>query len=388
MSGRLTPAAGAVLWWERLPAAAGHVSLVLAAALRDGRYVRAWPVVAVLVPPAALAVGGALGALRPGSSVFTSSYSVLLALVVISAFGAGPGFYAFCGFVAADLVLGDHSGLPGLDQYYRPPVEELVRTLYAPLLLSYVLVWFLLVVGPLLALSLRLITAAPLRRWSPQVVVAVGCLVHAVVQVAVVFGWSHATAFLIRPLWSFSGRSPELDAIQPLQEGAVLLAGAAGLAVLARILVELAGQERLPPPEPARPPRPAPAWVRVPLQTALLTFLMSGLVDDLRQGVVLAAAIAAVAVLRLVLVPRLGRYTAAVARVPVLLRLTACLGAGYLLAGLIVTPRGQLGERSFSSMVVTLVASLALSALLLPPPAHRPEPSAAVPVRRRTGSAA
>jgi hypothetical protein len=369
--------------WIRLPVLVRPFSQVLSVALGDGAFLRRWPLAGALVPPAALLAGLAAGALHPGP-VYSSWAPVLALLALVAGFGAGPGSWAWLGFVLGDWLFADRTTLPGFGYRLRSgSLTEGLLHAWIPLLLAYLLLWSLLAVAPLLATSTRWTTRALLRRRAPALAGPAGVAAHLVTLMLYVPAWAYATSFLIRPLWSYAGSIPATSDIEPLQSSAGWLGLLAVLAGSVRLGLE--HNARMPLPVATRPPaggqaRPDPAWglpVRAGLQVLLLTLLLSGIVADLVQGLLLVAVLGGVVLLRLVVVPRWRRYAAVVQRVPAILRMVACLGVGYVGSELFVQPQAESGERSFLSMLAVVVLCLAVGALLLPGPARpaaAPEP--------------
>jgi hypothetical protein len=347
----------AAWWWQGLPDRARSVSLTLAVVLGDGSYFRAWPAVGAVVPPAAMLVGFGLGALHPGP-VFSVSVVVLIILTVISALGAGPGAWTWLGFVVGDLLFADRSALP--------PTNLAVRVL--ALVLEYLILWGLLVVGPLLAVSARRLQLGLPARWRDSIGRWAGPVLLVLVQAAYTFGWAHASAFMLRPLWSYAGSTPDIDDIRPLQVSAPWLGLIAGVVAGGRLWLEhRAHRQSTPAPPPLRPPRkPWPLPVRVVAQVLLLSLLLSGLVGTVLEGLALLLAVVLIVLTRLVVVPRLPRYLHLVNRIPRLVRIAVCLAVGFLLAQLIVVPAAASGEQSFATMLGVVLASLLLAAFLLP----------------------
>jgi hypothetical protein len=379
-AGGLAPMADGL--WVRLPGTVGRLSLTAGFVLGDGSYLRAWPAAAVALPGAALMLGGLLGAFHPGA---TYSYSlIVLALLVVSmSAGAALGAWTWLGFVGADLLLADRRELPGFAAFGSASFSRS----YVPLVLSYLLLAALLVITPLLASVFRLRTAHALRT-SPELARAAGLLVHAAVAAALTYFWAQSTAFLIRPLWSYSGRVPDIDAIQPLQKGAVTFAALAFVAGLLRGAATIVGRTRPGVPRELAALAPAVAeqgqpWHRTlrillaPVQAAFLTFLVSGLLSGLGEAVVLTLILTGLAYLRLLVVPRIPVYGDLIRRVPLILRVAATVGVGWLLASTWVQAAANRGERAFTSIVVTLVISLTIAAFLLPVADTRPAPGSA-----------
>jgi len=349
-------------WWRRLPVRVRTVSLTLAVALADGSYLRAWPVFGAVLPPLAVAIGLALGALHPGP-VFSASAIVLAILALISGFGAGLGAWTWVGFVVGDLAFADRSSLPSGN----------IAFLGLGLVLIYVLVWVQLVVGPLLAVSSRKLLLRLPPRWRAALAHPAGLVIQVVVQCLFTVGWAHAAAFMIRPLWSYFDGTPDIADIQPLQNSAPWLGLIAALTTSVRLGLEASARRRHPEILTSIPPggRPWPLGIRIVAQVALLWLLLSGLAGSVLERLALLVALSLVVITRLAVVPRLRRFVGLVARIPTLLRLIICLAVGFGLAQAIVVPAAASGTRSFASMLGVILGSMAVGAFLLPSPAPR-----------------
>ena len=376
MAGRLS--ATADLLWRRVPSAAARVSTLLGAVLGDGAYLRAWPALALLAPPLAAAVGFALGATHPGE-VYSYSIAVMALLAAVGALGAALGFWALVGFAAGDIVLANGPAALAQTVAHSPNPGTEISHIYAPLVLSYLVLGVLLVVVPLVAAVLRLQTVAALElrlrlaagsgRLAPMGVQGAGYLAHMGVQAVLSFFWAQAASFLIRPMWSFSGGAPPIEAIAPLQTQAwaIVLATMAAVGLRAVLATAVGADDRPLPGVPSR--RRWPRWLSIPVQAAVFTVLMLGLLSSVAEAAVFAILLCGVLCVREVLAPRLGFYSL-VMRVPVLLRLAALLGIAYLLGSLVLQPLVERGVDSFRPLLLVLVISMAIGACLLP---ARPE---------------
>lgn len=361
--------------WVRLPAAVSRLSVTLGFALRDGDYLRAWPPAAIVMPLAALLVGALLGAVHPGPT-YTFSAIAIGVLAVVAGLGAGLGSWAWLGFVLADLFLGNRSTLPGFGSYGFG-TQRLVQG-YLPLAVSYLVLAVLLVLAPVLARGLALRTTAVLHAHR-GVARTVELALSAVLFAVLTYAWTQATAFLIRPLWSFSGDAPTTAAIQPLQQHAVALAVAALCAGACRGALAVLAAHRAPSTPTASRHDRGQSGTRtilhiatVPIQAAFLTLLMAGLIASAAQGTLVWLALCAILYARVLLIPRIPVYPALIRRVPLLARLAAAVALSYLLASLFVEPAAQHGETSFVSTLVVLLLSLATASLLMPAPPPTP----------------
>jgi len=302
--------------------------------------------------------------------VYSYSIVTMALLAAVGGLGAGLGFWAWVGFAAGDIVLSN--GPAALAQTMSPPdLWTRIAHIYAPLVISYLVLGILLVVAPLLATAVRLQTGAVLESrlsWARTA----GYLAHIAVQGVMSFFWAQTASFLIRPVWSFSGATPTTEAIAPLQTQAwaIVLATLAAGGLRAGLATAARADDR--PLAGVPPARKWPRWLSIPVQAAVFTVLVSGLLASVADAAVFAILVGGVLFLREVIAPRLGFY-ALVVRVPVLLRLAAMLGIAYLLGWLLLQPLVNRGVGSFRPLLLLLVISMAIGALLLPARPERAE---------------
>lgn len=354
--------------WVTVPRRALRLSTIAGAGLADGGYLRAWPTVAATTPPAAAIVGLTIGALHP-EELYTYSLFLLAVLAMMSALGACLGCWALAGFVVGDVLFarrGDYSRL-------TLGVSPTGMRAAAALALSYVLLAALLVLIPVVANAVRHACTASLafqRRLSRETNVWIAGAVLTITQGMLVFLWTQSTPFLIRPVWSFFAESPEVPAIEPLQQRGWILALAVMMAVLGRLALEARASAHLDPLEMPglatglRPPLPWQAVVGG--RTAFATFLLSGLLETWWGVLLTLVVLAAVFALHVRVLPDHVRYVQALSRVPLLIRLTAAAAAAYLAGNTIVQRAVDNGGSSFISLVVATVVSLLVLALLVP----------------------
>jgi hypothetical protein len=230
------------LVWRRGPQALGRRSFSLGVALADGSWLRAWPAAAATAPACALTVGAILALVRPDPT-YTSSVAVLVLLVSLAGIGAGIGVWTWFGYVGADLLF----NRAGSGLGFHGPSDTLSKAwdLYIPRVLTYVLLAVMLVIIPVAATGIR-VQLSRLARMSGDLKTGLDALLHGALFGVGVALWAQATAFMVRPLWSFSGRIPDIQAIAPLQEHAVLLGVVGGAVAAARVVVAAQARVRLP----------------------------------------------------------------------------------------------------------------------------------------------
>lgn len=356
--------------WGRFPLLARRFSRTLTAVLSDGRYIQAWPLVAVVAPLTVLALGLVLGS--RDQEVYTFSVSTMALLALVSGLGAAFGLWAWTGFVIGDLLLRD----PQASSVFLDATSPLTQV-YAPLLIAYSLLAGLLVLSPLLGSEFRAGFDRALQRRSAASRTG-GFLIQALVQGGYAVAWIHALPFLIRPIWSYRGpfAFAPTAATAPLQANGWIVVAAVLAGVAARETLTALSANRRAHNSAADVGATAtstgiktmrlPAWMLVPLKAAFITLLFSGLFTDRTQAALVGLALTAILGFRTWVMPRTGALVSSIHRVPLLVRVIAAVMAAYVLGRAIVLPAVQGGETSFSPMIVSVLLSLAIASILLP----------------------
>ena len=347
------------LIWAVVPARVGRYSRTLGAALSDGSYLSAWPP-AALAAPALAFVACIVVAATQGDLTFSYSLLALVLFVLIAGGGAGLGCYGLLGYIVADLVAGNP-----LADSYSPDALTILQNMSASLI-SYMLLAMLLVLVPITAIGLREEIVRLLRIEAVWLRPAL----HPLIAVVLVWAWAQATAFLLRPVWSFRGRYPDVVAIETLQFDTWVLLLAAAASVGARAFAESRAITRapswieVPPVDFASPPRLRSLVMRVALRAVLLVVLLAGLVGS----VVEAALLFVVLTIPLTLQARVARVRIVdyfATRIPVVIRIVAAVAVAYVIGRIIVEPRAD-STASFMPMLVSVALSLFAIAVLLP----------------------
>jgi len=353
----------------RVPAATRRVSRILPAILADGLYLSAWPRVAAIAPPLALLLGLLLGWLHfaPGET-FTFSILVMALMLLVSNFSAALGAWLWLGYVVGDFFLFRRN-------IYSYSVLEQFVHVRVPLLIAYVLLAMLLVFIPLLSPWLRrqVLTHLHVPR-IPRIVI--NTTLQAILQAVLVYVWVQAVPTLIRPVYTWQGGTPPIEAIQPLQQNGWVLVILAGLVGAMRMVlqyrafgqhavVQRAAQLRTALRESAPVRRELPLGIGVLLKAAFLTVLLSGLVTTWLQAIGLAVALALIMLWRETVLPRLDGWLRLVSRVPLVIRLALSALISYFL-GLQIVGALWDGTSTFLPIIIAMVISLAVCSLLTP----------------------
>ncbi len=384
----------AAVWWGAVPAVLARLSRVLPVIAFDGAYLVRWPAVAAFAPPAAAAVGLLFGWLHPPGGEYTYTYSLLtvVLLAAVSGWGAGVGLAAWVGYVAGDAVLFSHAGTDPIastcstasaDASGMCHLPEVVLFVGVPLLISYLLLAQLLLITSIAATTLRTSVLILVSRLV-RVPTPAAAVLHGVLHAILVFLWTQAAPFQIRPIFSWLGTDPDATAIQPMQATGwviVVVAGAVGIgrALLEARAVRTPGVEqrirslaaRIAGGSSARLPR----WTDAVLGVLMLFALMGGLLTTPVHAIVVLGALVALWVVRS-RVARWAAWTDLVGRIPLPFRLAGLAVLTYLEARLIFETQAFTG--GFETVIAALLVALAIFVLVIP---EREPPPAGVSSR-------
>lgn len=364
------------LLWMRFPLLARRVSKTFPALLADGIYLTAWPAVGVIAPPSAFLFGAINGWFHPFSGpTFTYSVAVMAVMVLVAGAGAGLGVWMLAGYALTDFFLATHSS------YYSFP-EGLIYA-RAPLLISYMLLGMLLVTIPWAGGVLRRRTVPRLRTGRTLRMIA-DSIVQGAIAAGLTFVWVESVPTLIRPVFTWPGGSPPIEAIRPLQENGIYLIVIAAMVTMARIVVEYQASQkrqvvqrvaglsaRLAHVQPAIPAK-LPLPVAVVFKCVTITFLLSGILTTWLDATLFAIASAAILMARPLVLKPASALARLIARVPVLLRIAAGILASYFIANLVMHAMWN-STSTFRPVTISITASMLLFALLLPEASPAPK---------------
>ncbi|HEX8243857.1 MAG TPA: hypothetical protein VF541_10185, partial [Longimicrobium sp.] len=376
------------LWWVRAPLRAARRWPLLGRALADGLYLLRWPAVASAAPPLALLLGLLAGALHPGAA-FTRSFLLTALLVVCATAGAQLGIWLVAGFALGDLVLHGHpvhaAGLAGA-----------VRT-WVPLLLSYYLLALACVNVPLLGQAVAARARAP--RLPPRAAGFLAAATFVAAAALLVYAWAVAVPMLIRPVFTWHGGVPDREDIAPLQNGAWALAALAGAAAAVRCVLEgrardprllrVAEVVRIGLAMAVRPAAPGSTRgvARAAVGGAALTLLVAGLVSGWVGAGLTWAFFAALLHARDRAAHGAAPWTRLLARIPLLVRLAAGLGLGWLLSWPIMAALWSRTQSLYPVLLATCVSVTLVTLLTLEPARGAPEGDSPAPPPPRSVTA-
>lgn len=336
-------------WSVTLPRRLDPWAPHLADAFADGSWTAAWRGVAGYTPVVALALGLLILRILPATrsiEVYTESLTFMALVITAAILSGAAGAMLLLGFIVVDL-LGAGSG------HFRGAFQSLplvVRwiLLYGSLLVSYLLLGLLAIRMPLLAR--RMVEEINVDRLVyPAARPVVRAALFGLSCGLLVWVWSKAMVFLIRPAFTWLLVSPTTRAIQPVQVNWEWLVGVAVLAAGVRILLEdrvaarsaRAGLVRDLQRQRAYDAlslreRPRSIVVQVLPMVGVITLLLAGAYRGWLDALLVAVVVTAVALWQRGVGRLPGLWAAAVLRVPLLVRFLAALLAGYWLASMMV----------------------------------------------------
>lgn len=357
-----------VLVWYRLPLLAGRLARAWAAALADGAYLVAFPAPAAVLPAAALALGLLAGRFRFGAEqVFTESVVILVLAILLGFLGSALGALFAAGYALADFFL-----------YQRPALggDGIVAALQlrGALPLTYAGLCVVAIGAPLLVQLVR--AQLPLQRVrGPDARVVLDAFLAAVLAGGMVFVALQSLPLLVRPLFTWGGRSPTVEAMFLVQARALLFALLASMVAAARVLAEYAaavvdpeGLEEVVefldlPREPGWWERRSPV-TRCAAGALGGTYLLSGLITSWWAALLALAALLGIESARWFVLPRVPGWARAMAAVPAVVRLAAAVALSAALSSWLL-PDQFFGE-SFLPLLLAALLSLALVAATFP----------------------
>lgn len=319
------------LWWIRLPQTVRRLAVRPVLVLVDGLYLTAWPRVAAFLPPLALLLGLIFGAAHPGfRDVFSQSWPVLILAVLLGIFSGHLGALFLAGFAVGDFFL-FHT-----EWAYRGSFLRNLFQVRVPLLIEYGLLAFM-TTGIALATKSLLAQLRPPERLAAQARIALAVAGHLGLTLLFVYLWMQVVPILIRPVFTWPGGSPPVDAMEILQRQGWPLLVIAAIASLGRMgLQQLVArrekftvtvderERQLNNTTPLVPlSAEVPPLARVAITSVWSTLMLSGMLERWWEGLILLLVISALQLARAgIIVPAVLRpWAAQIRRVPLPWRL-------------------------------------------------------------------
>lgn len=325
------------LWSVRVPLLLDPWAPQVADAFADGVWTMRWRRVASFGPLAAFAIGLLFPLLWPWMrDVYSESLLFLILIVAASLFSGPLGVMLYAGYMLGDSV----NGSPGYSSGGLGAIRQLG---------GMVITWMLLAIPVVIIPQLG-------RRMSDEITTRLPeesalrlparVTLHGGAAGLLVFLWCQAMIVLIRPVFTWAGSQPTTEAVMQVQTRWGWIAACAVVAAVARLLLEhrtrrLAGpsialleQERW-----SNPAKRAVHWRRMPLvvrvgaAAIVVALVLAGTYSSVLDAIVVFAVIAALKAWRAGLFGSLPQWwTAAIVKVPILVRFILAPLIGFVLA--------------------------------------------------------
>lgn len=385
------------LWSVTIPRRIEAWAPRMADAFADGAWTAIWPRITAYAPIAAFIIGVAVVVLLPFvpasflPGLYERVWSELLPFMMLVVAAGILSGTAGIGLLAG-LVVGDVLRLPiayvgGWTNWYSlsdiPPVAILMVAGSA--LITYLLLAIPAVTLPMVARSFA--ERTPLRRISsPRGRMVARAGVYVLAAGLLTFFWTRAVVVLIRPVFTWRGPDPVVEAIYPVQFQWEWLVGTAVIAVIVRVVLQELVVRRSPRAkrigalqvERWADASPGAFWDRVgpipliALVAGTVTLLLAGTYEDPYDPVLVFAIAVLVGAWRMGLIRPTAGWARAVERVPALGRLVVAGLVGYALARIVVELLWATG--SLRPVLIGILLIVAVFAVLFPraDPARRP----------------
>ena len=359
-------------WWVTLPRFVRRVAITPALALTDGIYVAAFPAVSAFLSPLLLLLGFLFGSLSIGyDRVFSESLFLLLLTVFLGILSGHLGLMFLIGFAVGDYFLFEpkwiYEGNIFLHFLYR----------FARVI-QYGVLAMLLVQTPLLT-KVLIGQFYEIMRLGRVIGVMFAFISHIFLSVVLVFLWAQAVPVLIRPLYTWTGQQPIIQAVKILQDGFLPLLVVAAVASVARMILQSVVafspvfSDRITAIETAvNQDSNKPLSERIPLIPAVLAaawgaLLLSGLYSNVLDAIVVGIVLLILQLLRRGTIPLpLGGWAWLMGRIPLIIRLAVMVGILYGLGYVILSLYWENAGDTFRPMLIVTVISLILFYFLNP----------------------
>ncbi|HEX8600565.1 MAG TPA: hypothetical protein VF952_18880 [Chloroflexia bacterium] len=367
-------------------------------AMSDGAWTTAWRGVGAYAPIVALAVGLLCRIIFPIPIVFSESLFFMMIVIAAALMSGTVGVALLAGYIIEDLIVGDRAGL------YTSLYATDLGPGYAALGLAGVLggkiVSYLLLSIPAVTIPLLVRNLAPSIKLhtitDPDSRTFALAALHGAIAGVLVFLWAQSVVVLLRPLFTWVGGAPTVEAINPVQTQWISLVVVAAIAAAGRVLLER---------KPARTALRAavattlqrqrftgegqgildkvPGILRIVIPSVVIAMLLAGTYEAWVDAIIVAVVVAVLGLWRsriIRIIPLPSQWSLTIRRIPSLIRLAIAPFLGYLLATVVITPmwNGAFGLRPvmIGSLLTLLVFYVLFPPLpVVPRPAPQPQPT-------------
>lgn len=369
-------------WYTRLPASLAPLVPRFAAAVGDGGWTSAWSRIAAWAPVLVFGIGVFVPRTWPGTQVVYTESPLFLALAAALSILSGT--------LGAALFLAN-----GLREALSHDMASSLNAV-AHVGAGQVVVWLLLgVLVVLLPQLAHLLTEAGVVRMrflrNRDVRAVCRSLLLATIYPCLVLVWCQAATILVRPVFTWSGSSPSIEAISTVGAWWPWMAAAAAAAAFVRGILEGAVAPRMRPAtdvaalvhasqastaEAGRAWNGVPETLRIAMAVTVMTLLLAGLFEGLTDGLAAGLIIGVLAMLDRGLGGwLLGFWGLRIRQIPGVARVAVALGGGYLLASGVLALEWR--TTALRAMLIGTLLTLALLFLLFPALVVRPRRPAA-----------
>lgn len=365
----------AYFWWVKLPLRIRHISASLMDSLLDGYYLLSSSIIAAIASPIAFLVGLLWGWQHWGyTGLFSESLIFMMVIILIGVLSGHLGFMFLTGYILGDFFL--------VHDNWTWPRNDFLHALVVvrvPLLIKYALLSFILLYLPRITKTLVQQLQLP-RLVGRKASIALVFPLYTFLTAMFVYFWSQMLPLLLRPIFTWIGRSPTVKAISPLQNDWEILVFMAIIAAIIRLVLQTlsisqdkigkkldAYEAQFIGVEPIEPiAQKMPLLAVVILHALWATLLLAGLYLTWLEAIIVFALLVFIQSVRTELFPLpIQWWRNLVERVPILFRLIVVFTIIYLAA----TPIIQQGFRttnSFRPIIILTVIAFLLLFILIP----------------------
>jgi hypothetical protein len=370
-------------------------------AMSDGAWTTAWRGVGAYAPVAGLAIGLLCRIIFP-QILTTFSESLIFMMIVIAAslLSGTVGLGILAGYIIEDLIVGDRAGL-----YTSFNATDLGPG-YAALGMAGVLggkiVSYLLLSIPAVTLPLLVRNLAPSIKLhtitDPNSRTFALAGLHGAIAGVLVFLWAQSVVVLLRPLFTWVGGAPTVQAISPVQTQWIYLVGVGAIAAAGRVLL----QRKLAPTAPRAAAatmlqrqrftgegqgilEKVPGLVRIVIPPVVIAMLLAGTYESWVDAIIVAVVVAVLGLWRsrlIRIIPLPSQWSLTIRRIPSLIRLAIAPFIGYWLSTLVLTPMWTNAAFGLRPVMIGSLLTLLVFYVLFPPlpvvpgPPPQPQPQA------------
>lgn len=357
------------LWWVSLPLSSRRLSMKIPHILLDGFYLNIWPIISAFGPIIVMLLGFITGWLHPDfKDVFSESIPLLMLITILGTLSANFGFSFLIGFVVGDIFLG---------QTYQKLLLSPVR-FGLPLLIEYAVMVMLIIKLPITIKMLVAELKIPGIGLKARFIIS--ALLHVLLTGLLVYFWTQAVPVLIRPMFTWRGSIPSIQAMAPLQQNGMIIVMTAMTTSAFRMVfqgmvafkVNLGSKLDSMQDELVSAPLVnaffdfSNKWIVLLISSIWSCFLLSGAYQSILDAIVIGVVTFILLGIRKGLIPfSLGIWSNLMQRIPLLLR----LGVGFFIVRYLSKPLLadlMRNTQTFRPVLLIIVISMFIIFLLTP----------------------